>query len=182
MRSLLKTRMLLIAAAVCSVALTTLTGCGSSQKPTTTITAAQLRASLARSGLQVDPRRSRRHKPDTEVVGGVAHGEHGARVEFEFVVANGRRAGTDELGTLDIPFRSDGVNRNQPLGVHTPSGDLVTPDVRGVLGNVAYAVYYFGIREAPPAATQDIVRRLDDALFQTFPPTDAEAHAIRRSP
>jgi hypothetical protein len=51
-----------------------------------------------------------------------------------------------------------------------------------VLGNVAYANYYFGIREAPPAATDDVVRRLDAALFGAFPATDAKAHAIRRTP
>jgi hypothetical protein len=156
-------------------------GCGT-QQTGPTITASQLRASLAHSGLQIDARRGLPHKADADVVGGIARGEHSARVEFEFVVARGRRARTDELGTLDVPLRSDGVNRNRPLGVHTVSGDLATPVIRGVLGNVAYAIYYFGIREAPPAATSDVVRRLDAALFGAFPVTDAEAHAILRKP
>jgi hypothetical protein len=58
----------------------------------------------------------------------------------------------------------------------------VTPVIRGVLGNVAYALYYFGVREAPPDATREVVRRLDAALFDAFPATDAEAHAILPRP
>jgi hypothetical protein len=181
MRSPSPPRLSATAASLCAIALTALAGCAS-HEPTTTITADQLRESLTRSGVRIDPRRGHPRKSDSEVIGGIAHGEHGARVEFEFVVTAGRRARTDELGTLDIPFRSDGVNRNRPLRVRTATGDLVTPVIRGVLGNVAYATYYFGIREAPPAATDDVVRRLDRALFNTFPPTDAEAHAIRRTP
>jgi hypothetical protein len=175
------TPMWIVATIACAIALTAQTGCGSDQK-VPTIRASELRASLARSGLRIEPRRGHPRKAHTEVVGGIAHGAHGARVEFEFVVVRGRRAHTDELGTLDIPFRSDGLNRNRPLSIRTRSGTLVSPVIRGVLGNVAYATYYFGIREAPPTATEDVVRRLDAALFDTFPATDPEAHAIRRTP
>lgn len=181
MRPPVNVRKWIVATIACAMALSTQTGCGSEQH-VPTITASKLRASLARSGLRIDTRRGHPRRPRTEVVGGIAHGAHGARVEFEFVVADGRRAGTDELGTLDIPFRSDGRHRNRPLSIRTRSGTLVSPVIRGVLGNVAYATYYFGLREAPPAATEDVVRRLDAALFDTFPATDAEAHAIRRTP
>jgi hypothetical protein len=181
MRSPVKARSWIVATMVCGIALTAQTGCGREQN-VPTITASKLRASLEHSGLRIDARRGHPRKADAEVVGGIAHGAHGSRVEFEFVVATGRRAGTDELGTLDIPFRSDGLNRNRPLSIRTRSGTLVSPVIRGVLGNVAYATYYFGIREAPPAATDDVVRRLDAALFDTFPATDAEAHPILLTP
>jgi hypothetical protein len=113
MHSPVNARRWIVAAIACAIALTTLTGCGGEQK-VPTITASQLRAGLARSGLRIDARLGHPRRADTEVVGGIAHGAHGARVEFEFVVASGRRAGTDEPGTLDIPFRSDGLNRSRP--------------------------------------------------------------------
>jgi hypothetical protein len=146
------------------------------------ITATQLRQSLARSGLQITHRVGRPRESAVDVVGGIARGAHGARVEFEFVVAKGRRASTRQLGTLDIRIRRLGPNQNRPEAVRLRSGTLVTPVIRGVLGNVAYALYYFGVREAPPEATFDVVRRLDRALFDAFPPTDPEAHAILERP
>jgi hypothetical protein len=109
MHSPVNARRWIVAAIACAIALTTLTGCGGEQK-VPTITASQLRAGLARSGLRIDARLGHPRRADTEVVGGIAHGAHGARVEFEFVVASGRRAGTDEPGTLDIPSQ----RRSQP--------------------------------------------------------------------
>jgi hypothetical protein len=116
------------------------------------------------------------------VVGGIAHGAQGARVEFEFAVSANGHATTRQLGGLGIPMRRSGPNQNRPEIVRLRSGERVTPVTRGVVGNVAYALYYFGIREAPPDATREVVRRLDAALFDAFPVTDAEAHAVMQDP
>jgi hypothetical protein len=147
-----------------------------------TITAGALERSLMRSGLQITPRAGHPHAGSSEVIAGIAHGASGARVEFEFAVSKSRRASTTQLGTVGIPIRRSGPNQNRPETVRLRSGTLVTPVIRGVLGNVAYALYYFGVREAPPDATRDVVRRVDTALFDAFPATDAEAHAILSRP
>jgi hypothetical protein len=155
---------------------------GADSATESTITAGALERSLERSGLQITPRSGRPRTGLSEVIAGIAHGARGARVEFEFAVSKDPRASTTQLGTVGIPIKRSGPNQNRPDSVRLGSGILVTPVIRGVLGNVAYALYYFGVREAPPDATRDVVRRLDTALFDAFPATDTEAHAILPRP
>jgi hypothetical protein len=175
------------AAAACLlvvVAVAILIGVGRAESAAapTSITAGALSRSLALSGLEITPVKGRPRNGSSEVVGGIAYGTQGARVEFEFAVAANGQASTRQLGGLGIPIRRSGPNQNRPDRVRVRSGERVTPVIRGVVGNVAYALYYFGIREAPPDATREVVRRLDAALFDAFPARDAEAHAVMQDP
>lgn len=61
--------------------------------------------------------------------------------------------------------------------VRTRSGASVMPVVRGVLGNVAYALYFPRSGRGSAGATADVVKRLDAALFEAFPRSVREAHA-----
>jgi len=167
--------------AVMAVLVSAEMGCGGPSSGAA-ISARHLRASLARSGLNIAFIRARPSPGARNVVAGVATGSTGARVEFEFVLAAGRRGSTHQLGTLGIALPRDGLNENHTETARLPSGQRVAPVVRGVVGNVAYSLYFFVPSRAPRAATEDVVRRLDAALFDAFPADDAEAHPIRTTP
>ena len=68
---------------------------------------------------------------------------------------------------------------------------LLQVEVRGVLGNVAFAEYERGAVESASTAKevnerqrseQRVVRALDDALFGSFPPADPYVHALANEP
>lgn len=141
------------------------------------VPANRLRTELNRGGIQIRYVKPA-HEPVPAVVG-VASLAPAKGVGFEYqVFPDSDEATVAHLGKLK---ETDFGWPKAKLGV------VFEPVVRGVLGNVAYAIYerHFlaaqGTRKEAmriQLATQRVLRTLDDALFESFPKGDPYANAL----
>lgn len=141
-------------------------------------TAANLRRQLDRTGLTITYRTGRTGDGVVAVVAGVVH-VHGGRFGFEFDLTKGRPPTDADVGRAGFPvsWYDNGAVRS-PV---QPPPRYADPNIRGVLGNVAYANYFYG-GDYPRGPLAVARNKIDDALFASFPPDDAEAHAIVSKP
>lgn len=127
------------------------------------VSEAELRRSLEASGLTIEWRKARAGDGAEAVLAGVASDRGRDAVGFEFVIASDEHADVERLGRVKL--------RN-----------VDEPEVRGVLGNVAYANYPLRDRRGETVEAARTIYRLDDALFRVFPPDDAIAYPVRAKP
>jgi hypothetical protein len=144
-------------------------------------TAERVRQELDRTGLRIRYREGSTGDGVDAVVAGFVpiRGSRGrGGVGFEFVLRNGERPDSGDLGRA-FPLRRD-PDTGAPAELHFGTPRQFSPFPRGVVGNVAYANYFYGLN--PRRDEERITARLDDALFAAFPPDDAEAHPILDRP
>jgi len=146
------------------------------------VSARRLRSELAKTGLDVRYVHPR-HEPTSAVVG-VARSLPANPFGFEYqLYRSSDEASVSALGKL----KAGAFGWPKPhLGV------IFEPVVRGVLGNVAYAIYersFLREKEGSRAKAWEVQltvqrtqRELDDALFNTFPPRDPYANALSNNP
>jgi hypothetical protein len=127
------------------------------------VTEAELRRSLAASGLTIEWREARGGDGAEAVLAGVASDRGRNAVGFEFVLSSDEHADVDQLGRVEFRNASE-------------------REVRGILSNVAYANYPLLDRRGETVEAARTIYRLDDALFRVFPPDDAVAYPVRSSP
>jgi hypothetical protein len=138
-----------------------------------------LRRSIDRSGLEIEWHDG---KAGGDVIADLA-GEArdpktGGHVAFEFAVTHGR-AGSTALGRSRYPLKRDPASGN-PMPLHMFTEEEIDPVLRGIIRNVAYANWFYSADDED--ASDVVSARLDEALMDTFPPSDAEAHPILSSP
>jgi hypothetical protein len=148
------------------------------------VTTTQLKEGLAKIGAKIRYVDAREPVP---ALVGLASKEPTVPIGFEYqVFPSSDQATVAHLGKLSA----------QTFGWRKPtSGIIFEPLVRGVLGNVAYAVYEDNEHDrhrrphetAAEAhrfqlAAQAIRRGLDDALFDAFPADDPYANALSPTP
>jgi hypothetical protein len=146
------------------------------------ITAQRLRSKLTNTGIEL----TFLHPPNepTTAVVGVAGSAPGEQIGFEYqLYPSSDEAKVANLGKL--PPRV--------FGWRKPShNQIFEPIVRGVLGNVAYAIYELWSierRKAPRLEAlerhwnpQRTLRALDNALFESFPSGDPYANPLSATP
>jgi hypothetical protein len=146
------------------------------------VTAQRLRSELTNTGIELTFLHPP-HEPTTAVVG-VAGSAPGERIGFEYqLYGSSDEATVENLGKLPpnvFGWRKPGHNQ------------IFEPIVRGVLGNVAYAIYELGFIERPKDPRlealerhwnpQRTLRALDNALFESFPPGDPYANPLSANP
>jgi hypothetical protein len=134
------------------------------------VTPEALRRAIERSGLEIEWHDGRAGDGAIADLAGEARDpKTGGHVAFELAVARGR-AHVYMLGRSRYPLP------DAPEAL----ADDVDAKVRGVIRNLAYATWYFNAYEN--SATDRVSARLDQAILNAFPPGDAEAHPILRSP
>ena len=134
------------------------------------VTPETLREHIDRSGLKIEWHDGRTGDGVIADLAGEARDpKTGGHVAFELAIARGR-AHVDMLG------------RSRYRMPDTPNelSDDVDSRLRGVIRNVAYATWYFDAYDSP--ATGEVSARLDEAILSAFPPNDAEAHPVLKSP
>jgi hypothetical protein len=141
------------------------------------VSAGRLRDELKQGGVRV-----RYVKPVPAVVG-VASVAPARGIGFEYQVF----PSSDETTVAQV-----GKLKEADFGwPKAKPGVVFEPVVRGVLGNVAYAIYerHFlaekGTRKEAmrlQLATQRVLKTLDDALFESFPDRDPYANALPPTP
>jgi hypothetical protein len=144
------------------------------------VTAGRLRDELAAKGIEA---RFVRAPGTVPALAGVATMAGAEPVGFEF-----RLYSSSDQATV----RGLGRMRSTDFGwPEEHRGVIYEPQVRGVLGNVAFAEYeWFNLhthRNRAAAlkaqlAEQRLMRALDDALFGSFPGQDPYAHAVLPAP
>jgi hypothetical protein len=145
------------------------------------VSAGRLRDELKQGGVRVRYLKPV-HEPVPSVVG-VASVAPARGIGFEYqVFPSSDETTVAQLGKLkEADF---GWPKAKP-------GVVFEPVVRGVLGNIAYAIYerHFltekGTRKEAmrlQLATQRVLRTLDDALFESFPDRDPYANALSPTP
>jgi hypothetical protein len=149
---------------------------------TYSVTAPRLRSELTKTGIEL----TFLHPPNepTTAVVGAAGSAPGERIGFEYQLYGGSGEATVEnLGKLPPNV----------FGWHKPGpNEIFEPIVRGVLGNVAYAIYELGFieRQKSPRLEalerhwnpQRTLRALDNALFTSFPSRDPYANPLSVTP
>ncbi len=152
-----------------------LAGCGGArpvaQHPSgPPVTPEALRREIEHSGLQIECHDGRAGDDViADLAGEAREPKTGGHVAFELAVARGR-AHVYMLGRSRYPL---------PDAPGELKGN-VDARVRGVIRNLAYASWYFNAYESD--ATDRVSARLDQAILNAFPPGDAEAHPILKSP
>lgn len=142
----------------------------------------RLRSELAATGLDIRYIHPAREKG--VAVTGVANYGAGGPIGFEYQIFPGSDVATvRQLGNLKAA--DFGWKEKIPI-VFTEH------QIRGVLGNVAFAEYEDARTSEPRVSRQRglriqlqrqrTTRALDDALFRSFPPSDPYAHAESSSP
>jgi hypothetical protein len=134
------------------------------------VTAQQLRREIERSGLEIEWHDGKAGGDViADLAGDARDPKTGGHVAFEIAVARGK-AHVTMLGRARYRIP------------HSPAEieDDVDAQVRGVIRNLAYASWFYNADDRD--ATDRVSARLDRAIFGAFPPTDAEAHPILKSP
>jgi hypothetical protein len=173
--------------AVVAIAVTAALAVASSQQVASggdsySITAQRLRSELTNTGIEL----TFLHPPNepTAAVVGVAGSAPGERIGFEYqLYRSSEEATVENLGKLPpnvFGWRKPGHNQ------------IFEPIVRGVLGNVAYAIYELEFIERRKAPRLEVLERhwnpertlrgLDNALFGSFPPGDPYANPLSATP
>ncbi len=151
-----------------------ITGCGGGATPAAhhpsgaPVTAQQLRREIERSCLEIAWHDGRAGGAVIADLAGEARDRKtGGRISFELAVARGGRADTSMLG-------------RSRYGSPNAFADDVNAVPRGVIRNLAYANWVASADDSE--ATDRVSARLDQAILAAFPPNDAEAHPILKSP
>jgi hypothetical protein len=145
------------------------------------VTAERLRSELRKANIEI--RYTHPMSEPTAAVVGAARAAPAGAIGFEYQLFS-----SSALATI----RYAGKLRPKDFGwPRSKLGVVFEPIVRGVLGNVAYAIYerHFlrqeGTREEATEvqlSVQRTVRAMDDALFKSFPPRDPYANALSTGP